>query len=298
LIARLIAAETGMRVKRIRMPAVAEDDDVLDRVPGQALCPERFDEVALAGIRTDVGPVAWSAMYQQRPISVGGGMFKRASFRYFTTKTSNDHTYHQLGDHLVDDEECWRFATMDPAFTRSRQSDYTVCAVWGVAPTDPHSLMLLDLKRIRVEHAEHAPLVQSMWDQWKPAWVGMEKQMATLSLFDSVQRNGVVVRWLNPDKNKRARAETAVALVDAGRVFLPQSAAWLPEFLDEVVTFPVAKHDDQVDVLAYACIELAKRAVSPRRVHREPDTPAEKCWAMLEKRQRSKHMHPVLGRIT
>jgi predicted phage terminase large subunit-like protein len=298
LIARLTSTETGMRIKRVRMPAIAEEDDEMGRTPGQALCPERFDEVALAGIRTDVGPTAWAAMYQQRPISAGGGMFRKESFGYWTAMTPRDgETFYTLGDHVVDDRECWRFATMDPAFTRSKRSDYTVCAVWGVAPTDPHSLMLLDLRRVRVEHAEHAPLIREVWDTWKPAWVGIEKQMATLSLFDDVQRNGVVVRWLTPDKNKIARAETAVAMVDAGRVWLPRNAPWMSEFLDEVVSFPVAAHDDQVDVLSYACAELNRHTVSPRKLRNEPVTPADKCWALLEKREKKKHMHPVLGRI-
>jgi predicted phage terminase large subunit-like protein len=297
LIARLLKAETGMRINRLRMPAIAEDDDALGRNPGTALCPERFDEVALAGIRTDVGPTAWASLYQQRPIPVGGGMFRKTSFRNWTSITSGGDTFYRLGDQLVDDKEVWRFATMDPAFTRSKRSDYTACAVWGVAPTDPHSLLLLDMKRVRVEHAEHAPMVKQVWEQWRPAWVGVERQMATLSLFDEVQRNGVVVRWLTPDRNKIARAETAVALVDAGRVYLPANAPWLSEFLDEVVSFPVAKHDDQVDVLAYACAELNRRTVSPRKVRHEPETPAERCWATLEKREKQKHKHPILGRI-
>jgi len=297
LIARLVKAETGMRIKRLRMPAVAEDEDSLGRAPGRALCPERFDEVALAGIRTDVGPTAWAAMYQQRPIPVGGGMFRKTSFRYWTAQTKDDDTYYTLGDHVVDDRECWRFATMDPAFSHSKRSDYTVCAVWAVAPLDPHALLLLDLKRVRVEHAEHAPLVQSMWDQWQPAWVGIEKQMATLSLFDAVQRKGVVVRWLQPDKNKIARAETAVAIVDAGRVYLPRNAPWLPEFLDEVVSFPVAAHDDQVDVMAYAATELAKRTVHPRKIRPEPQTPSDRVWEQIRKRDRKHRYHPVLGRM-
>jgi predicted phage terminase large subunit-like protein len=279
------------------MPAVAEDDDILGRKPGQALCPERFDEMALAGIRTDVGPAAWAALFQQRPIPAGGGMFRKDAFRYWTSLTANGDTFYQLGDRLVDDAEVWRFATMDPAFTRSKRSDYTVCAVWGVAPLDPHALMLLDLRRVRVEHAEHAPLVKEMWDQWRPAWVGIERQMATLSLFDDVQRQGVVVRWLNPDRNKIARAETAVAVTDAGRVYLPRNAPWLPEFLDEIVSFPVAANDDQVDVLAYAAAELARHTVSPRKVHREANTAADRCWEQLRKRERTKRFHPVLGRM-
>jgi len=298
LIARLLRTETGMRIQRLRMPAIAEDDDPLGRRPGDALCPARYDADALDRIRVDVGPSAWSALYQQRPIPVGGGMFRRDRFKAWTRLTRDDDTVlYRLGETVVDDETCWRFATMDPAFTRSKRSDYTALAVWAVAPTDPHALMLLDLRRVRVEHADHAPLVREMWDRWRPAWIGIEKQMATLSLFDDVQRQGVVVRWLTPERNKVARAETAVALVDAGRVHLPADASWLGEFLDEVVSFPVAAHDDQVDVLSYACIELARRTVHPRHVKREPETVADKAWAQLEARAKRKHLHPVLGRM-
>jgi predicted phage terminase large subunit-like protein len=188
---------------------------------------------------------------------------------------------------------------MDPAYSGTKRSDYTAIATWGVAATDPPSLMLLDMQRVRVEHAEHAGLIKRVWNEFKPAWVGIEKQSASLSMFDEVQRQGVVVRWLKPDKNKIARAETAVALVEAGRVYLPDEAAWLDEFMAEVISFPVAAHDDQVDVLSYACAELARRTVSPRTIRKEPTTLEERCWAQLERRAkgRSSGRHPVIGKF-
>lgn len=298
LIARLLAHNTGMRIERIRLPAIAEDDDPLGRRPGDALCPERYNEADLADFRADVGPNAWAAMYQQRPIPLGGGMFRRNAFNHWTSQTINGDTYYQLGDRIVPDEECWRFAMMDPAYsTRSKRSDYTACAVFAVAPGDPPQLMLLDMRRVRVEHAEHAPLIREVWDTWQPAWVGIEKQMATLSLFTDAQRNGVVVRWVLPDRNKIARAETAVALADAGRIWLPRNAVWLTDFLDEVVSFPVAAHDDQVDVLSYAAIEMTRQTVRPRHIRRQPETRDERCWAQIKRNERKGHLHPVLGRF-
>jgi hypothetical protein len=41
-------------------------------------------------------------------------------------------------------------------------------------------------------------------------------------------------------------------LVESGRVFLPQTAGWLPDFLYELAAFPNAAHDDQVDSLTQA----------------------------------------------
>jgi predicted phage terminase large subunit-like protein len=38
--------------------------------------------------------------------------------------------------------------------------------------------------------------------------------------------------------------------IEAGQVFLPAQAEWLDTFLLELLTFPQAKHDDQVDSIS------------------------------------------------
>jgi hypothetical protein len=48
LVGRLENGETGLRINHLRMPAIAEEDDILGRKVGEALCPERYDEEALA----------------------------------------------------------------------------------------------------------------------------------------------------------------------------------------------------------------------------------------------------------
>ena len=40
------------------------------------------------------------------------------------------------------------------------------------------------------------------------------------------------------------------AKIEAGRLFLPQSAPWLTTFETELLTFPQVRHDDQVDSLS------------------------------------------------
>lgn len=57
----------------IRLPALAEEGDLLGRRPGEALCPQRYDETALHQIRRGMNPLAWEAMYQQKPSGVGSG---------------------------------------------------------------------------------------------------------------------------------------------------------------------------------------------------------------------------------
>jgi predicted phage terminase large subunit-like protein len=298
LIGRLLKAELGMRIKRLRMPAIAEEDDILGRRPGEALCPERYDEEALAGIRKDVGPGPWASLYQQRPVPAGGGMFKRDWFQRWTSITVGDETYYQLAEGaLVRAADCWTFSTMDTAYAKSKRSDYTAIATWAVTPTDPTNLLLVDMRRVRVEHFEHAPMALDVWRTHKPSWIGVEKITATLSLFADLQRQGVVVRWLTPDKHKIARAETAAALIAAGRMFFPMDAPWMADYLDEMLTFPVGAHDDMVDVTAYAANELAKRTVNGRTPKRHASSPDDQVWEKLRKRQAKSKHHPILGAI-
>jgi len=47
-------------------------------------------------------------------------------------------------------------------------------------------------------------------------------------------------------------------LVESGRVFLPESAPWLPDFLANLGTFPNAAHDDDVDSVTQALNYLAR----------------------------------------
>jgi hypothetical protein len=63
--------------EEIRFPAIAEDNDILGRLPGQALCPERYDEAVLEGIRASLGSRMFASLYQQRPSAEEGNIFKR-----------------------------------------------------------------------------------------------------------------------------------------------------------------------------------------------------------------------------
>ena len=286
--------EIGMRIKRLRMPAVAEDEDILGRRPGEALCPELFDEKALEGIKKD-SPIAWPSLYQQRPVPQGGGMFKRDNFLDYQRKTIDGEEYFQLGERMVARSACTVFGTMDTAYTNNKRSDFTALGIWAVSPNEPSDLILLHMYRKRTTHAEHAPLLMEAWKTWKPRWVGIEKISASLSLFAEAQRTGVVVRWLKPDRNKVARAETAVAMTEQNRVWVPEIAD-TADFIEECTTFPEGAHDDMVDVFAYAAAEIYKRTVHGKRskVHREK-THADKVWDQIQKNKTNRVNHPILG---
>jgi predicted phage terminase large subunit-like protein len=52
---------------------------------------------------------------------------------------------------------------------------------------------------------------------------------------------------IRPEGDKIARLEGQSTRFEAGQVFLPREAPWLDLFLNELLAFPNARHDDQVD---------------------------------------------------
>jgi len=57
-----------------------EREDPLGRTPGEALWPEKYDAGDLALLREAVGPYDWEALFQQRPYSRSGTLFRREWF--------------------------------------------------------------------------------------------------------------------------------------------------------------------------------------------------------------------------
>ncbi len=284
----------------INLPALAEEDDLLSRSPGEALCPPRYDENALGAIRTSIGTQAFSALYQQRPQPEGGGAFKKSDFRYWYPQAAEEKTYALQdpdGTILVPQKECWRFVTMDLALTNKTTSDYTVAAVWDVAPwLDPSRLILVHVERTRIEGAEHVDFAERLWKQYKPTFVGVEEAMQGSMTMSFLQRKGVLVRALkHKSKDKPFRAKDAELLVENHRVYFPKRAEWLGAFEHELLLFPSGTHDDQVDVLAYAAKELLAGVNMARKPKEpEPDTLEARCWAQVTGRGKN-HNHPMLG---
>lgn len=189
---------------------------------------------------------------------------------------------------------------MDLAVTKKTTSDYTVAAVWDVAPwLEPTRLILRHIERIRIEGAEHVEMVEQLWKTWKPTFIGVEEAVTGTMTIDYARRKGILVRGLkHRNKDKAFRAKDAQLLCENHRVYFPKKASWLGDFEHELLLFPSGTHDDQVDVFAYAAMEiLGGRNLLKRKPVPEPTNESERAWVMLEKRAKKARVHPELGSI-
>ncbi|NIT59365.1 MAG: phage terminase large subunit, partial [Aliifodinibius sp.] len=50
--------------------------------------------------------------------------------------------------------------------------------------------------------------------------------------------------------DKVSRLMSVTALIESAQVLFPKKAYWLADFQHEVVTFPMGKHDDQIDSMS------------------------------------------------
>lgn len=243
----------------INFPALAEEHDELGRDPGDALFPERYPKERLERIEQRIGPYWFAALYQQRPAPLEGGIFKREWFRFFT----EDGNYAWVlktpsGPKPVPKNTCWYITTVDPAWTEKTTADYTVIQTWAITPDG--EMLLADQIRRQMPAEELIPALQSVMARWMPSIIGIEAGGGGQSyLATQVYRAGIPVIELKPDRDKVLRAQALVVKASHGDVYLPEGISWVPTLIHELLTFPNAAHDDQVDAAAYAAAQLIDR---------------------------------------
>ncbi|NJL71508.1 MAG: phage terminase large subunit [Candidatus Competibacteraceae bacterium] len=216
----------------ICLPAIAGKNDPMGRLEGEPLCPERYDLKALEKIRdpkTGVGSYAWNALYQQSPIPLEGGLFKRHWWKRY--------------DQAPEIQRKVMF--IDAAQKPGISNDYSVCATWAQCQ---NGFYLLDIWRNKVETPQLEAAVKGLFEKHRPHAVVIEDKSAGSALIQYLRNTRIPVLPYNPGiRDKQTRATAATPLVESGRCFLPNWAPWVEDFVLEHESFPAVDHDDQVD---------------------------------------------------
>ena len=87
----------------------------------------------------------------------------------------------------------------------------------------------------------------------------IEKNGFQLSMVQMARREGLPVKELRADRDKVSRALPLAARMESGNVWFPNDSLWYADLEKELLTFPVGEHDDQVDALAYAVLEVQNK---------------------------------------
>ena len=240
LIARTLEAPDGKEWTVVRMPAIAEEDDVLGRAVGEPLWPERFGLDELARIKLEMGSRAFATQFQSSPSPVDGNLIKLSWFPRYTVAPT----------------EFKRIITsIDCAAKTGIFNDYTAFVTVGLTQ---NAFYVLDILRRKMEYPDLVRMASNVFEQWRPNQILIEDASHGQALIQELKRGAhLPVKPIKAIGSKESRIEAATGTMEAGRVHLPQEAHWLNDFEREVAAFPNGKHDDMLDAL---CQVLNKEA--------------------------------------
>ena len=251
LVGRLIAEDTENRWTVLNLPALSlgADVDPLGRPEGAALFPRFKDEVALAEIRAQMGPIKFSALYQGQPLIEGGAIYQSAWL---------ENTYERVPDGLP------RIFCVDTALKAGPHSDYSVILV---ATISHQRLWIEDVIRGRFTYGELKQRLLRAYDTYVPDRVLIESAANGINLIEEFRATTrlPIIPVIPGRDSKEARAESTTGYWEAGRVLLPRSAPWKNDFITEHLNFPRGRNDDMVDASTLAVKQLITNDLVSRR---------------------------------
>ncbi len=268
LTGHLLAREPGAWT-HIKLPAEAEVPEFwtfpisyhlpVERRPGDLLWPERFPREVLYDFKTALGSWAYAGQYQQNPAPLEGGIIKRDWLKYYSE--------------LPPDKGKW-IQSWDCSFKETRDSDYVVGQVW--VKFEAH-FYLVDQVRERMDFVRTGQAIQEMTRRYPQVTAKLVEDKANgpaviQSLRDHI--SGIIAR--TPTDSKLGRLNSVSPLFEAGNVFLPEKAKWVGDFVQELLHFPNAANDDQVDACTQALAYLHRRLSGIQQYYKEE---AEKARA-------------------
>lgn len=240
-IGRLIDRVDGVQVKSY--PAIAETDEP-HRQKGEALFPEHKSLEFLLQRKQAMPKGNWLALYQQRPTVEEGGLFKPDKLQII----------HALPVGHIQWVRGWDLAST------ADDGDYTAGAKLGRLPDG--RFVIAHMVRGQYSADERDTILRNTAQAdtcltkisipQDPGQAGKSQV-----LYLTKQLVGFNLKFSPETGDKVTRAEPFAAQVNVGNVLLLDDGTWNSKALiAELRDFPNGKHDDQVDALSRAFVEL------------------------------------------
>lgn len=228
----------------LNLPAYAiQDEDIplfrrriWKRRKGEVLAPFLISAEEMERKRVEMGERAFGAQFQQDPTVAEGALIDWNWFGQYREQPPRGF-FHRI-------VQSW-----DPATTDRIRSDYSVGLTWGYRDGKWY---LLDLIRAQLPFNELTDRVIAWHRRWKADALVIEGASIGISLFQMVKKATLpgLIRAPTPKGSKEDRLAKATVQLQSGNFLLPESAPWLEAFRKELLGFPDATNDDQVDALS------------------------------------------------
>lgn len=237
--------------KHLILPAIAEERQVFKlsngreyrREKGDLLKPRTEPKEVLDELRKSMGGPTFQAQYQQNPTPGESAH----------VEWSRIQTYEDIPprDRLQSVVQSW-----DTALADHPKANYSVGTTWGF---DGQSWLLVNLVRVRLSYADLLAKVRLERSRWRPDTILVEQASMGIPLLGDLSRDMRCLShpdyhapWcqrigISPRMSKEERLAAQVERLYSGYAKFPAEAPWLPDLKREMLAFPDATYDDQVD---------------------------------------------------
>jgi predicted phage terminase large subunit-like protein len=240
---------------------------------GATLWPARYSVKAAEALKKTLGEYAYASQFQQTPVPRGGGLFKREWLRFWYNPElgepkpiqaqNQDGKYFDLIQKplphnldLTQGVQSW-----DLSFKGLAHSDYVVGQVWV---PDKGNRYLLDQERGRWDYPATKAAFKRLTDRCPIGRKLVEERANGSAVMSELKESIPGMIAITPQGGKESRASAITAFFEAGNVWLPHPAQfpWVTAFIDELVSFPRAANDDQVDAMSQGLAYLASKSTA------------------------------------
>lgn len=271
LAGRLIESEENVKV--VNIPLEAEEDDILGRKIGDALCPEiGKDNNWLSDFKksyTSVnGTMAWNALFQGRPTGLEGNLIRREWWQYY-----------EYLPHI----EKWAMS-VDAAFKDGDDNDFVAIQVWGKTNADMYLIDAIKKHLDMPSTMREIRRLRGMYPQCKTTYIEDKANGSAIIKMLRSEMTGIIA--VNPDGGKVARVNAIIGAIESGNCYLPKNKPFVGDFVDECAAFPNGKHDDAVDAMSQLLNKFIYSDAKIKKAKTESDL--ERFFPALKKKKGKK----------
>jgi predicted phage terminase large subunit-like protein len=214
---------------------------------GEVLCEARHTAAMLEDMKRTMGTRTYGAQYQQRPSEDDSAFFNRKWWQYYRPGTIPP---------AIRREWSW-----DTALKDGQENDYSVGVLMSHCANGTY------LERVVRGRLIYPDLKRTVLTEWeaRQATVIIEDNASGISLGQDLKRGTrILIAMYKKPGDKVFCANMASPTVEGGRVFLPEGAPWVADFVEELSQFPFGEHDDQVDAFSQGINRFYQNGGAPK----------------------------------
>lgn len=226
---------------------LSSDPVMIDGVAHYSFWPAKESAQSLLALR-DADLYTFESQYQQRPIALGGNVFKGEWFQYYgeTEKATM----------VRPDKFEYTFTTADTAQKTKEINDYSVLCYWGKYKNRVYFIDGIrgkweapDLETVALAFYKECWRLNNVNGRLRKIYV--EDKSSGTGLIQSISKKlPIEITPVQRDSDKVTRAMDVAPVIKAGRVVFPDSHPMLDDMVAEMMGFTFDDshpHDDIVD---------------------------------------------------